>query len=142
MKISLYLLAAWGVAAIAPAAATQQPVRPVPGVTMVFFGWDRPDVDRDGAASLDDAASAYLQSPGAVISIEGHSDRSGPSGANLEASRRRAETVRTYLAGRGVPMASMRVSAYGEQRPLIATADGVREPQNRRVDVRINASAN
>ena len=51
-------------------------------------------------------------------------------------SRTRATLVRDYLAGKGVPAAAMTVRAYGETAPIIATEDGVREVQNRRVEIR------
>jgi flagellar motor protein MotB len=39
-------------------------------------------------------------------------------------------------AGRqGIAPDEIAVSAYGESRPLVPTADGVREPQNRRVEI-------
>ena len=52
-----------------------------------------------------------------------------------ESGRERAEAVAAYLAARGVPRAAMTIVSHGEARPLIATEDGVREPQNRRVEI-------
>jgi outer membrane protein OmpA-like peptidoglycan-associated protein len=46
-----------------------------------------------------------------------------------------AGNVRSYLAGRGIPDGVMTTEAFGESRPLIETADGVSEPQNRRVEI-------
>jgi outer membrane protein OmpA-like peptidoglycan-associated protein len=43
--------------------------------------------------------------------------------------------VKAYMAGKGVPEGSMTTEAFGESRPLVETADGVREPQNRRVEI-------
>jgi len=43
--------------------------------------------------------------------------------------------VKSYLAGKGVPDAAMTTEAFGESKPLVDTADGVREPQNRRVQI-------
>lgn len=50
-------------------------------------------------------------------------------------SQRMAANVRAYLAGRGIPDGSMTTEAFGESRRLIDTPDGVREPQNRRVEI-------
>jgi outer membrane protein OmpA-like peptidoglycan-associated protein len=47
--------------------------------------------------------------------------------------------VKSYLAGKGVPDASIVTEAFGESRPLVDTADGVREPQNRRVEITFGA---
>lgn len=102
---------------------------------IVFFAWDRPIIDGDAAARLDAVAAAFQRSPNARINLSGHADRSGPGAPNVRSGRQRAEAVQAYLASRGVPGAAMHVMSFGETRPLIATADGVREPQNRRVEV-------
>jgi len=39
------------------------------------------------------------------------------------------------MAGKGVPDSAMTTEAFGESKPLVDTADGVREPQNRRVEI-------
>jgi outer membrane protein OmpA-like peptidoglycan-associated protein len=105
------------------------------GPVIVFFAWDRPIIDRDAAAELDSVAAAMLGSPSARAALIGHADRSGPDESNLRSAKKRAEAVHAYLVSRGVPSAAMTVTSYGESRPLIVTADGVREPQNRRVEV-------
>ena len=109
------------------------------GPALVFFDWGKSELSGDAKANLDKVAEAYRQAP-RPMTIDGHSDRSGASGSNLASSRRRAEIARDYLATRGVPVAAMTVRAYGESWPIIATADGVREVQNRRVEVRWGAA--
>ena len=69
------------------------------------------------------------------VTLAGHADRSGSDAYNVGLSQRRANNVRSYLAGRGVPDGSITTEAFGESRPLVDTADGVREPQNRRVEI-------
>ncbi len=105
------------------------------GSYLIFFGWGEPRIDQDAAAILDIAAAAYLQAPGGAILIAGHSDRSGAAGANRRAAAARAEAVRRYLTGRGISADLVSTVNNGEDQPLIATADGVREPQNRRVEI-------
>lgn len=102
------------------------------------FGFD--------SASLGDAthrlialrlAESGVEDAKAVL-IEGHTDSTGPAGYNLTLSERRAEAVRVALRdalGRKAP--PMEIRGYGETRLAVATADGVREPRNRRVVVRI-----
>lgn len=124
------LLAPGGVAAQASgdSRAVDAPIR-------IFFDWGEADVSRDGAATLDDVAALLLQQGAGKATLVGHSDRSGPSGSNRRSSLQRAAAVRDYLERRGVPPGQLELASHGEDRPIIATADGVREPQNRRVDV-------
>ncbi|HWL48054.1 MAG TPA: OmpA family protein, partial [Sphingomonadaceae bacterium] len=71
----------------------------------------------------------------ASVMLAGHADRSGAASYNVGLSQRRADAVRSYLAGKGIPDSAMSTEAFGESRPLVETADGVREPQNRRVEI-------
>jgi outer membrane protein OmpA-like peptidoglycan-associated protein len=104
---------------------------------MIFFDWGKATIDRDYAGALDDEAAAFRQAPGSHVAIDGFSDRSGNAAANKRSSQLRAAIVRDYLLARGIPAARVELHAWGEERPLVATADGVREPQNRRVEVRV-----
>lgn len=116
---------------ISAAAAAQGP----PGVTYLFFDWGKSELSGDSRQALDMVAAAYAEAPRPLL-IDGHSDRSGPAPANLSGSRRRAEIVRDYLAAKGVPPGALRVRAFGESRSIVPTEDGVREAQNRRVEIR------
>ena len=69
------------------------------------------------------------------IEIAGHADRSGTPQYNQALSERRAAAVAAELERRGIARSAMTVQAFGESRPLVPTADGVREPQNRRVEI-------
>ena len=107
----------------------------VVGPFMVFFDWDRDEITPQAAAILDNAASAYQRTGQAQVMLAGHADRSGSDQYNVGLSQRRAANVRAYMAGRGIPEGVMTTEAFGESRPLVETADGVREPQNRRVEI-------
>ncbi len=116
-------------------AAPPPPPPAVVGPFIVFFDWDKSDITPQAAAILDNAAAAYQQTGSAQVVLAGHADKSGPADYNVGLSQRRADAVRAYLAGRGVPDGAMSTEAFGESRPLVETADGVREPQNRRVEI-------
>lgn len=111
------------------------PPQCVAGPFMVFFDWDKDEITPQASAILDNAASAYQTCGQAQVMIAGHADRSGSDQYNVGLSQRRAANVRSYLAGRGIPDGVMTTEAFGESRPLVETADGVREPQNRRVEI-------
>ncbi|MDP1748828.1 MAG: OmpA family protein, partial [Reyranella sp.] len=65
----------------------------------------------------------------------GHTDTSGPEAYNMALSLRRANTVKDALVREGVPATAITVIGRGEAGLLVKTADGVREPQNRRVEI-------
>jgi len=110
--------------------------RPVPaGPFLVFFDWGKPDTRGDDAATLDQVAAAYRAHPGARLQLSGHTDRSGSTATNRRAGLSRAEMVRAELEKRGIPGNAMTVASFGEEQPLVPTEDGVREVQNRRVEI-------
>lgn len=111
------------------------------GSWRVFFDWGKPDINRDAEAALEEVAKAYAQAKPSRISIIGHGDLSGPPSVNLRSSRQRAEAVRDFLAAHGVPRAIMAVEPMGEARPIVPTEDGVREGQNRRVEIAFLSSS-
>jgi outer membrane protein OmpA-like peptidoglycan-associated protein len=130
------MIGMWLIAmAIAGSAAAQAPEAQQP--IMIFFDSGKAEVKRDWTAALDAVLPLFKQRPDSVIVLDGHSDRAGSALANRRSSLQRAQSVRDYLVARGVPSSAIAINAWGEERPLIATADGVREPQNRRVDVRL-----
>ena len=110
-------------------------VVPTPGPFIVFFDWDRSDITPEAASILDNAAAAYQQTGSASVMLAGNADKSGSDQYNVGLSQRRADAVRAYMVGRGLPDGSISTEAYGESRPLVDTADGVREPQNRNVQI-------
>jgi OOP family OmpA-OmpF porin len=118
---------------VAPPPPPQAPV--VPREFIVFFGHDKSNLTPEALDVVRQAAAAAKETGAATISVVGHADRSGSARYNDALSLRRANTVKGALAGEGIPDAAISVSAKGESDPLVPTADGVREPQNRRVNI-------
>lgn len=109
---------------------------PIPaGPFIVFFDWNKSDITPEAATILDNAAQAFTTSGSASVMLAGHADKSGSPQYNVGLSQRRADAVKAYLAGKGISDGSITTEAFGESRPLVETADGVREPQNRRVEI-------
>jgi len=105
------------------------------GPYLVLFDWASDDISAQAQAVLDNAASTYQICPKAQVMLTGHADRSGSDQYNVGLSQRRVANVRAYLAGRGIPDRVMTSVALGESRPRVETADGDREPENRRVEI-------
>jgi OOP family OmpA-OmpF porin len=102
---------------------------------MVFFDWDRSNLSQQALNTIKQAAGAYKTKGNARITATGHTDKSGPEAYNMALSLRRANTVKDALVREGVPATAIAVVGRGESQPLVQTADGVREPQNRRVEI-------
>ena len=102
---------------------------------LVFFDWDRADLTNRARQIIAEAASAAQRTQVTRIEVSGHTDKSGTPAYNQRLSVRRANNVAAELVRLGVPRQAILVAGFGESRPLVPTADGVREPQNRRVEI-------
>jgi outer membrane protein OmpA-like peptidoglycan-associated protein len=105
------------------------------GPYIVFFDWDKSNLRPDAASVLDNAVAQYSNCGTAKVMLAGHADKSGSATYNVGLSQRRNATVRSYLESKGVAGGAIATEAFGETAPLVQTADGEREPQNRRVEV-------
>lgn len=111
-------------------------IEPAPAqVTTLLFESGATDLSAEALALLEGIVSASKRQGVVRVSISGHSDATGSMQINNAISLQRAERVRTLLLEHGVPARLMDVSSHGKGNPLIATADGVSEPRNRRVMV-------
>ena len=106
-----------------------------PGPYIVFFEWDKSDITSEASGILDDAVAKYQTCGNAQVMLAGHADRSGAPAYNVALSERRNASVQSYLTGHGIPGGVITTQAFGESRPRVETADGVREVQNRRVEI-------
>jgi outer membrane protein OmpA-like peptidoglycan-associated protein len=122
-------------AAPAPAPAPM-PVADMGAKTfLVFFDWDRYELTSRGAGIVRDAAAYSQGNRYTRIDVDGNTDTSGSPGYNQGLSERRARTVANELVRNGVPMSAISMHAYGDTKLLVPTGPGVREPQNRRVEI-------
>jgi OOP family OmpA-OmpF porin len=118
------------------AAPLPPPAPPVAAPSyMVFFDWDRSNLSDQALNTIRQAAGQYKTRGNARITATGHTDKSGPENYNMALSLRRANAVKDALVREGVPATAIAVIGRGESQPLVQTADGVREPQNRRVEI-------
>lgn len=118
-----------------PPAPPAPPPPPTHQVYLVFFDWDKYNITPEGMQILE-AAAAHWRAGGAVqIQVTGYTDLSGPPGYNQRLSERRANAVATVLERLGIPRNDMLVAGRGMNDPRVPTPLGVREPQNRRVEI-------
>ncbi|WOI53592.1 OmpA family protein [Parvularcula sp. LCG005] len=102
---------------------------------VVYFDYDK-SVLTDAARTLIAArAEEALEGDVSSISVSGNTDTSGSASYNQALSARRAAVVRDALVANGISSSVITVEALGESNPAKPTADGVKEPLNRRTEV-------
>lgn len=103
----------------------------------VYFDSGEVEPTPESRRRLEEVIATLSGWPAAEVRLSGHGDRSGSEARNEALSRRRAEAIRDALVAAGVPADLVEVSWHGESQNAVPTADGVREPRNRRVAIRI-----
>jgi len=107
---------------------------------MVFFDWDSTKLSDASMNVLSQARDAFVAKKATRVTATGHTDTTGTEAYNMALSLRRANTVKDALVKLGVPAAAITTVGRGEAGLLVQTGDGVREPQNRRVEITLPAT--
>jgi iron complex outermembrane receptor protein len=121
-------------AAYTPPAAVA-PAPSVPKSYLVFFDFNKSDLTPQAVTIVDQAAHNAGPAKVTKLEVTGHTDTVGSDAYNMRLSRRRAESVAAQLEKDGIPSSEIEIVAKGKRDLLVPTADGVREPQNRRVQI-------
>ena len=124
-----------GALALAAAAALTASAGAAEAALRVYFGFDRAELTREGAAVAREFAAGYDPAQVSRIVVVGHADRAGDPLYNEELSLLRAEAVAEELKRLGVAPAIVAVQAKGESEPAVPTQDGVAERLNRRAEI-------
>lgn len=102
---------------------------------LVFFDWNKANLMPRAEDIVADAAKYSENSKLTTLNINGYADTSGTAAHNMNLSIERAKNVASRLVIDGVPKEDIVIKGYGETHLLVPTGPGVREPQNRRVEI-------
>lgn len=103
----------------------------------VYFGFNASTLTSAATAIIEEIASFAGELINPKVIVRGHTDSSGSSAYNLSLSERRTLSVTNVLKGLGI--GNIMGSWAGEGEPAVPTADNIREPLNRRVQVSISS---
>lgn len=131
------------VAAITPPAAAPVAVAPakVTFAASAFFDTNKAVLKAESKAQLDALLSKLKSLKWTGMTVVGHTDSTGLAAYNQGLSERRAESVKSYLVGQGLPAAAIQTSGQGETAAVADNATPVGRAQNRRVEVEVAGTA-
>jgi outer membrane protein OmpA-like peptidoglycan-associated protein len=101
----------------------------------VLFPSDQSTLLPEAQTRLNQVADALLATKERNIVVEGHTDSRGTESHNLDLSQRRADSVRTYLIGRGYESDRMQAHGIGKSRPTTSNTTAEGRANNRRVEI-------
>lgn len=118
-----------------PAVAPAGPV--APPTFVVHFAFGSAEIPAAGRAVIADAAHTILRTGVSHVRVVGHTDTVGSDRYNQGLSDRRAQAILRALLAADVPQGLVSTRGAGERELFIPTADNVREPYNRRVEISV-----
>lgn len=104
---------------------------------LLYFDLSRSGIQAESEAAINAILADIVAREVPRVAVIGHTDRSGPAAVNVELGLERATFVRDVLVAGGVPADIIDLRSHGEGDPLIPTADGVANAENRRVEVMV-----
>ena len=114
-------------------ALSARPPQPLRFTLYFLEGSD--ELTADSKRKVEEIFAAVRQRPAPDVVVVGHTDRVGSIADNDRLALRRAEKIRADFLRQGLTGENVQAAGRGEREPLVATADEVAEPKNRRVEI-------
>ncbi|MBL9102551.1 MAG: OmpA family protein [Myxococcales bacterium] len=108
--------------------------RPIEGI---YFETNSDKIQKKSQKTLDATVAVLKEFPSVRIEISGHTDDVGNDEFNLDLSRRRAESVKTYLVDKGVESSRVETVGYGRTKPIAEGKTAKARAKNRRIEFRV-----
>jgi len=121
---------------VAPAAPTKLTFE-----AEALFDFDKAQLKAQGKNQLDGLLTKLKSLNWTAMTVLGHTDSTGPAAYNQGLSERRANSVKSYLVGQGLPAAAIQASGQGETAPVADNATAAGRAKNRRVEVEVIGTA-
>ena len=107
----------------------------------VLFTTGQADLKTGASGNLNRLVAFLDKYPDRTVAIEGYTDSVGSEEYNQGLSERRADSVKSYLAGQGIDAIRISASGKGESDPVSGNDSAAGRQQNRRVEVIISNPA-
>lgn len=117
--------------------STLQALPMKPAVFLLYFITGTDELTDESKGDLQRILDELKNRPLPDVLVIGHTDTVGELRGNDMLSRVRAETVKGFLVGIGIPEERIQTAGRGKREPIVSTGDQVDEPKNRRVEINV-----
>ncbi len=106
--------------------------------TLIYFKHNSNDLPDEAFKTLDHIADYAIKNPAVSISVAGYTDSLGNYSYNISVSQFRANTIKSYLVGKGVDPAQITALGLGPESPIASNDTEAGRKQNRRVEIKLD----
>ena len=103
----------------------------------IYFDFGKDSIRKQSTKTLNEAAKIFVEYPSLKVEISGHTDNVGKADYNKDLSRRRAESVKTYLVSKGVAAERITTRGAGPDEPIADNTNAKGRAKNRRIEFKI-----
>jgi general secretion pathway protein A len=105
---------------------------------LIYFKHNSNELPDQSYEMLNQIAAYMLYNPDAIISIKGFTDSTGSYTYNVSVSEFRANTIKTYLAGKGIDAKRIKTFGLGPENPIATNKTENGRRKNRRVEIELD----
>jgi len=105
---------------------------------IIYFAHSSNEIPDEAIKILNTIAVFMTRSPKTEIIIKGYTDSSGPYSFNVNISKFRADTIKSYLVGKGADPSKIKTYGMGPKNPIMSNKTPQGRKLNRRVEIKIN----
>lgn len=104
----------------------------------ILFETGKASIDKQSTDLLDAVADILKATPAITkLSIDGYTDSTGDADLNKQLSQSRADSVKTYLEGRGIDASRLEAHGFGAESPIADNDTDAGRAKNRRVEFKV-----
>ncbi|MBN2788795.1 MAG: outer membrane beta-barrel domain-containing protein [Candidatus Delongbacteria bacterium] len=104
----------------------------------IYFKTGKAELTEASFPTLNSVKRIFIDNPGIVIQIEGHTDSQGSAAYNKSLSGKRAESVMNYLTTKlNIPQSQLTAVGFGEDKPIADNKTKEGRAKNRRIEFRV-----
>ncbi|MFO7708934.1 MAG: OmpA family protein [Desulfobacterales bacterium] len=107
----------------------------VKGKVIIFFPYNSNELTHEAMAALDQIAAYLKTRPELKVAVRGYTDSAGAASYNQSVSQFRANSIKSYLVGKGVSAENLSALAMGPKDPIASNDTPAGREQNRRVEI-------
>ena len=105
----------------------------------ITFDTNKSNIKPNFYTTLNKVAQTLAEDNQSAILVTGYTDNTGNDSINMPLSQQRAQSVKNYLAGKGVSSGRIDAQGYGSANPIADNSTASGREQNRRVEISIYA---
>lgn len=103
----------------------------------IQFGFNEWDLSEEAKGKIDEVTQRLGELSSYLITLEGHTDSTGPPAYNFLLGKKRAETVYHYMVNKEVPVYSLYTISFSEDKPITSNDKKENRAVNRRVEIKV-----